>query len=121
VKLWVIRDAQLRAFEEPLRQEFLRRAMQHLRAHFDGCRKMPAKELRALVEDGVAQAAVHGIVTERDVCKLLGMMVVFGTDFTARLDWARGILESDAGPTLKTNRLLARGARESGGPREQRR
>ena len=115
MKLWLIRDAQLRAFEEPLRQEFLRRATGHLRAHFDACRKMPAEELRALVEDGVARAAAHGIVAERDVCKLLGVMVVLGTDFAARLDWARRILESDAGPTLKTNRVLARAARESGG------
>jgi len=115
VKLWVIRDVQLRAFEEPLRQEYLRRAAQHLRAHFEACRRMTAEELRSLVEAGMAQAAAHGIVAERDVCKLLGLMAVLGTDFAARLDWARQILESDAGPTLKTNRLLARAARESGG------
>ena len=114
VKLWVIRDAQLRAFEEPLRQEFLRRAAKHLRAHFEACLKMPANDLRSLIEDGVAQAAAHGIVAERDVCKLLGIMVLLGTDFVSRMDWARAILESDAGPTLKTNRLLARAAKEPG-------
>lgn len=112
-RLWVIRDEQLRAFEEPLRQEFLRRAALHLRSHFASCRALPAEQLRALVEEGVAEFAAHGIVAERDVCKLLGVRVVLGAGF-ARLDWARQILESDAGPTLRANRLALRAANETG-------
>lgn len=114
MKLWTIRDEQMKAFEEPLREEFLRRATQFLRGHFERCKQMPREELDALAEKGLLQAQSYGIVTERDVCKFLGVTAVLGDELAARYDWARRILQSDAGPTLKVNRLVARAASEAG-------
>ena len=112
MKRWLIRDEQLRAFEEPLREDFLLRLGDHLRAHFERSRDLPPAELARFVEGGVAQAARHGITTERDLCKFLGLCVVLGADFAERLEWAKRILSTDAGPTLKTNRLVLRATAE---------
>jgi hypothetical protein len=111
VKFWVIRDEQMRAFEKALRAGFVRSAMVHLREHFESARGMKADELRALVEQVILQAEGFGIVAERDVIKLLGVRVALGPDYAKR-DWARRILESAAGPSLRANRLAARAESE---------
>jgi hypothetical protein len=107
----VIRQQQMRALGGWLREAFVRRCEAHLRSNFATCAALPAEDLRAMVEEGIARAASYGIDAERDVCKFLNLVAVFGKDFDRNLDWAREMLASDAGPRLRLNRLYARAIR----------
>lgn len=107
----VIRQSQMDALGEPRRESFARRTGDHLRANFPECAAMPVEALRAFVDHGVARAASYGIEVERDVCKFLNLMAVFGRNFDVELPWAKETLRSDAGPRLRLNRLYMRGQR----------
>lgn len=107
----VIRQSQMHALGKARRELFVRRACDHLRASFPECAAMPADELQAFVDHGMARAAAYGIEVERDVCKFLNLMAVFGRDFDVELPWAKETLRSDAGPRLRLNRLYMRGQR----------
>ncbi len=72
---------------------------------------MAPGELRSFVEQGIDRAASYRIEAERDVCKYLNLMVVFGRSFDVELPWAKETLASADGPGLKLNRLYARGER----------
>jgi hypothetical protein len=47
--------------------------------------------VRQLIQDGVKKAAANGFTSERNVCKFIDLMVVFGPDFDKH-DWADKIL-----------------------------
>jgi hypothetical protein len=38
-------------------------------------------QLRELIQHGIRRATEHGITKERDVCKFIDLMIVFGRDF----------------------------------------
>lgn len=48
--------------------------------------------MRELVRRGMAAAGRYGIVSARDVCKYVDLMLVFGEDFDASCEWPRGEL-----------------------------
>ena len=107
----VIRQPQLRALGESKRETFARAAENLLREHFPQCAAMTATELRAFIDYGVSRAAAYSIAVERDVCKYLNLMAVFGRDFDVERSWAKETLTSAAGPRLRLNRLYMRGVR----------
>ena len=74
---------------------------------------MAPGDLRSFVEHGIDRAASYKIEAERDVCKYLNLMAVFGRNFDVELPWAKETLASAAGPGLKLTRLYARGERSA--------
>jgi hypothetical protein len=88
-----IRAAQRDAFREQAIARFEAGAREHLARFFpDACRELGDAGVSAAVRTGIERAARHGIVAERDVCKFLDIMFVFGFDFDEALPWAREIL-----------------------------
>lgn len=111
----VIRKTQMHLLEQELRRDFARRAGLHLGANFSDCAAMEPAELRALVDGGIAKAHGYGIETEREVCKFLNLLVVYGPHFDVELPWARKTLAAKEGASLRLNRLYARALRVADG------
>lgn len=65
-------------------------------------------KLREVIRHGIKRAAVYGITIERDVCKYVDLMMVWGLDFDQdqKLPWAGQILKTRNDPTLKTSVLV---------------
>ena len=107
----LIREAQIQVLSGSRRESFIARCETHLRANFAGCAALSPRELRTMVEQGTARALSYGIEAERDICKFLNLIAVFGWDFDLRFQWARKTLRSEAGPRLRLNRLYERAIR----------
>ena len=91
------RDRSLKAIAARLRQDFPQQTA-----------PLSEPELQALIELGIKNAAVYGLVTEGQVRVYCGMMLRHGRDFDvdARLPWAGDILEDDRlAPAEKLARL----------------
>src|ERR1700681_3763804 len=106
----VIRSAQMDAFSENASQAFEDRMMAHLNRCFpDQCGAMQEAGVRETIRYGIEQAADHGITAQRDVCKYIDLMVVFGRDFDRdpAVPWASSILNDRAliDPTVRTETL----------------
>ncbi len=90
-----LRNHQLDALDEAGLSRFERRMEIHLDRHFSAVvRPMSSQALASTIRHGVARARHHGIGTERQVCKYINLMFVFGRDFDLdpRLPWAAQIL-----------------------------
>ncbi len=111
----VIRKAQLHALGLERRRDFARRAGAHLCSGFAKCAAMAPAELRAFVDEGIAKASRYGIETERDICKFLNLLVVFGPVFDTELSWARKTLAAKEDASLRLNRLYERALRVADG------
>lgn len=107
----MIRQSQMAVLRDALLESFRRKLAGHLRANFPACAAMHTAELDAFVAEGVARASQYGIVVERDICKFLNLMVVFGRDFDVKRPWAKPILAQNTGARLRLNRLYARAIR----------
>jgi len=68
--------------------------------------KIGELRLREMIQYGGKRASRYGIVSERDVCKYLDLMVVFGWDFDANPDlpWVGHILH-DQSVTVPATRI----------------
>jgi hypothetical protein len=106
-----IRQSQMAVLRDTLLESFRRKLADHLRANFPACADMHPVELDAFVAHGVARAGRYGIVVERDICKFLNTMVVFGRDFDVKCAWAKEVLAQNTGARLRLNRLYARAIR----------
>lgn len=49
-----------------------------------------------LVEHGIERGAAHGITSERDVCKLIDLMLVLGPDMDRKFPWVEARLGDTA-------------------------
>lgn len=101
------KDALLRART----RDFEERLVEHLDHCFpDRVRALGATGLRDLVRRGTGRAAGRGMLSERDICKFIDLMLVFGEDFDVALPWARDVLDRpDPGPSSKVQELIRRG------------
>jgi hypothetical protein len=89
---------QLFALEEVLRHDFIVRVERHVRQFFPKhAAALDQAQLHALIAHGIERGAAHRIVAERDVCKLVDLMVAFGPLFETdkQHSWAARVL-SDA-------------------------
>ena len=106
----VIRKEQLHVFDRDKRQRFVAKMLEHLQKFFpERCARIGETQLRQWVEHGISRAAIYGLASERDVCKYLDVMTVFGKDFDqdSRLPWASRILAvHHIKPAEKAGRLL---------------
>lgn len=110
----VIRSAQVNTLSENASQTFEDRMVAHLNRCFpDQCKAMQEPEVRETIRYGVKQAAQYGIKAQRDVCKFIDLMVVFGRDFDRDpgVPWASSILSDRAlkDPTVRTEALYEAG------------
>ena len=111
--LLAVRTAQLAAFSQAEVQKFEDWMIAHIRQFFSKqCRALQEPQLRDLIQYGIKRAAGHGIVSERDVCKFIDLMIVFGRDFDEdkQRPWASQILAN-----RKTARSKIRSLYEAAG------
>ena len=105
---------QLSALEASLRGDFIVRVARHVRQFFPKqAAALSEEQLHALIEYGIERGAAHRIVAERDVCKLVDLMVAFGPLFEtdAKHPWAGRILGEAKGkdPSQLVNELYDAG------------
>jgi len=81
----------------------------HLRESFTKQTELLGEtKLREAIRHGIKRAAVYGISIERDVCKYVDLMMVWGPDFDQdqKLPWAGQTLRTRNDPSLKTSVLV---------------
>jgi hypothetical protein len=107
--------AQMQTFSETQVDRFVRRTLTRLREFFPETRKMSDEEGHAFVRQGIEQAATYDIISEKDVSRYVGLMVVWGRDFdrAAPTDsWVASTLRNDTlDPGYKLELLYDHAAR----------
>ena len=105
-----IRREQLNLLAADRRRDFEERLARHLLRFFpDKVASLAEGEFHAFIRHGSARAARYGLDTERDICKYLSLMCVFGRDFDSdtRLPWAAETLRKPfRTSSTKMNRLM---------------
>ncbi len=94
----IIRQHQMETLQRAALMGFENRMVAHLNHFFpDECAAMEESGTRQIIRYGIERAGHYGIVAERDVCKYIDVMVVFGPDFDtdANLPWAVEILSDE--------------------------
>jgi hypothetical protein len=105
----IIRKTQMQSLGDASMNNFEARMAEHLKRCFpETCEAEGEMGIRDTIRYGIERAANHGITLERDVCKYIDLMFVFGPDYDGA-DWASAILQDDSldNATLKTERLFA--------------
>jgi hypothetical protein len=98
--MFSIRCEQIEIFRAPAIKAFEDRMLTHLNKFFPAqCKGAGEAELRETISYGIKCAARYGIIAERDVCKYIDLMVVYGRDFDRdpKLPWVVQILHDPAG------------------------
>jgi hypothetical protein len=100
----------MEVFSKAALKNFEDRMLVHLTELFPRpCGRLGEKNTREVILQGIAKAREHGIVSERDVCIYIDIMVEFGNDFDCdpALPWASQILKDPniKGPTYRINCL----------------
>ena len=107
----VIREEQMIAFAESTTTDFQNRMVVHLNKCFpDECGALKEPGVRETIRYGIERSAHYEVRAERDVCKYIDLMMVFGRDFDTREDlpWASQILNDRVvrTPTARMDRLF---------------
>ena len=95
--MFAVRDAVWDQLADAAHADFVRRMRVHLQKFFpEQCNALGETRTGQLIEFGVTRAREYGFASERDVCKYIGLMCVFGHRFDRdpQVPWAREILES---------------------------
>lgn len=105
-----IRKEQLAVFGPLGKRAFEDRMLAHLKRVLPAqCGAMGASNLRELIQYGTHRAAAYRITSERDVCKYIDLMILYGRDFDKdpALPWASSMLQNQAirNPSSKIERL----------------
>jgi hypothetical protein len=115
-----IRQEQIAAFSEALLRDFEHRMILHLQRFFPSrVQSLGDLGIRQTIQYGIKKAAVYGIVSERDVCNYVELMMDWGNDFDKdpNLPWAMDILNHKyvRDPAGKIGRLFEKAAEERSG------
>jgi len=105
-----IRKEQLAVFGPVGKKAFEDRMVAHLKRVFpDKSEVLGEPQLRETIQYGTQRAAAYRIISERDVCRYIDLMILYGRDFDKdpHLPWAQSTLENRAlrNPTSKIERL----------------
>lgn len=106
----VVRQDQIAVFSNHSNRKFEDSMVRHLNENFPSWSASAGEcAVRETVRRGIRQSSTYGITSQRDVCRYVDLMVVFGNDFDhdPQLPWASRIL-NDAfyrDPTTKTEAL----------------
>jgi hypothetical protein len=104
----VVRTAQLEALAASAERLFEERLVAHLEKFFPRpCAGLGEAGLRQLCREGIARARTYGLRSERDLCKYLNLMFVFGRAFDREQSWAAEILRLRSAPGQRMERLYA--------------
>jgi hypothetical protein len=92
--MFKIRTEQKDAFQAEAMLDFEDRMVAHVeRCLPERAATLGDVELRARIRLGIERAASVGFVAERDVCRFIDLMLVFGSEFDRNCPWAAEILE----------------------------
>jgi hypothetical protein len=105
-----LRKEQLAVFGPLGKKAFEDRMLSHLKKVFpEQSEALGEPKLRETIQSGTQRAAVYRIISERDVCKYIDLMILYGRDFDKdpNLPWAQSILQNQAirNPSSKIERL----------------
>jgi hypothetical protein len=105
-----IRKEQMAVFGPLGKKVFEDRMLAHLKKVFpEQSEAQGEPKLRETIQYGTQRAAAYRIISERDVCKYIDLMVLYGRDFDKDPNnpWAQSILQNQAirNPTSKIERL----------------
>jgi len=103
-----IRNEQMALLAEIETGKFEDRMLIHIGKFFPKmCKIAEENHLREFIRHGIKRAAAYGISAQRDVCRYIDLMVVFGRDFDTdkRFPWAAEILMKGK-PSAKTEILF---------------
>ena len=108
--LLTIRKQQIHVLAASRRVTFETRLEHHLQKFFpDQVAAAGPDDVAEFIRDGQARALAHGFKAEREICKYLDLMCIFGREFDSnpRLPWAAKILgQPFLTPRAKMNRLV---------------
>jgi hypothetical protein len=105
-----LRKEQLAVFGPIGKKAFEDRMLSHLKKIFpEQSGTLGEPKLRETIQYGTQRAAAYRIISERDVCKYIDLMILYGRDFDKdpNQPWAQSILQNQAirNPTSKIERL----------------
>lgn len=108
--MFTIRKEQMAAFRPLATKAFEDRVVDHLKRAFpQQSSALGEAKLRETVQYGTQRAAAYRIVAERDVCKYIDLMVLYGRDFDkdSTIPWAQSVLQNQAvkNPSTRVERL----------------
>ena len=104
----IVRSAQVEALAASAQRDFEERLTAHLKRFFPRpCAVLGEGGLRQLCRDGITRARTYGLRSERDLCKYLNLMLVFGHAFDREQPWAAEILQLGSAPSRRMERLYA--------------
>jgi len=114
---------QMQALSRAAEKSFEDRMFAHVSKHFQKrCSRLGEEGVREWIRHGMDRARSYDIVSERDVCKYIDVMFVYGRDYdtSPKHPWAGKVLNDPRrmSPTARANRLVAAGklnARRAGG------
>jgi hypothetical protein len=110
-----IRREQMEALSAYMRQSFEDRMVRHLAQSFPApFKKLAASQandepVRALLREGITQAAKYGFSSERDLRQFIDLIMELGPDFETNPEtaWVTGILKDHAVPSPARLDLVA--------------
>ena len=107
-----IRKEQMAVFAALEMKKFEDRVFAHLNKCFSKrCKVLGEPKVRETIQHGIKRAAAYRISAERDVCKYVDLMMVFGPDFeqSSEHSWASAILDDTTvkSPRRRMKRLFA--------------
>src|SRR5580704_896684 len=119
-----IRKEQLAAFGLLGEKTFEDRVIAHLKKVFpEQSESLGEPKLRESIQYGKQRAASYKIISERDVCKYIDLMIVYGRDFDKDPNhpWAQSILQNQAirSPSSKIERLYKAAKKQENQPKSR--
>ena len=116
-----IRKEQLAVFSLLGKKVFEDRVIAHLKKFFpEQSESLGEPKLRETIQYGTQRAAAYRILSERDVCKYIDLMIFYGRDFDKdpKLPWAQSILQNQAirSPSSKIERLYKAAKKQENQP-----
>jgi hypothetical protein len=113
-----LRREQMQAFSRAADRSFEQRMFGHVNRHFPKrCAELGEADVREYIRHGMQRARSYDIVSERDICKYVDLMFVYGRDYDTnpKYPWAAEILNDrrTTGPTARTSRLFEAGKRNT--------
>jgi len=105
-----LRKEQIAVFGPLGKKAFEDRMLAHLKKVFpEQSDALGEPKLREIIQYGTQRAAAYRITSERDVCKYIDLMILYGRDFDKdpNLPWSQSVLQNQAirNPTSKIERL----------------
>jgi hypothetical protein len=105
-----LRKEQIAVFGPLGKKAFEDRVLAHLKRVFpEQSETLGEPKLYETIQYGTQRAAAYRITSERDVCKYIDLMILYGRDFDKdpTLPWAQSVLQNQAirNPTSKVERL----------------